>query len=380
MMKASALYSSGFQPLAFGYRLSAFGQLPASRTHENLITECEKVARDQFSRDAACWPKADRRKPKACFLLSRFDLGRLQPNLIYTGRVGDIDHLGYIRERHFVVASDEHDAFGAGLEYVSESRLQVVPRDIVLVDLQHRTLPGNTLIHGNNDRTIVRFLLLLLVLRRLRNERVETAGRERRDDHEDDQQHQQNVDQRGYVDACAGAATLAPHCHCHIEILDISATRGGSKLLAARGGFDWLVCQWSLLLGEQAQLIDSCRTNVIHNRYNGSVLRASVSLHVNALVGLVGQTIADFIAELVGAQLVVIQIDLIVTRDGDQDCVFFIRIRHLLRIVGLRQLDAVTFLQHGRDDHEDDQQNQHHSDHRRDIDIGVDLLAFVSFY
>jgi len=36
MMKASALYSSGFQPLAFGYRLSAFGQLPASRTHENL--------------------------------------------------------------------------------------------------------------------------------------------------------------------------------------------------------------------------------------------------------------------------------------------------------------------------------------------------------
>ena len=36
-------------------------------------------------------------------------------------------------------------------------------------------------------------------------------------------------------------------------------------------------------------------------------------------------------------------------------------------------------LQHGRNDHENDEQHQHHVHHGSDVDVGVDLPAFVAF-
>src|SRR5262245_54118564 len=46
--------------------------------------------------------------------------------------------------------------------------------------------------------------------------------------------------------------------------------------------------------------------------------------------------------------------------------------------LGLRQVDRHTHREQGGRDHEDDQQHEHHVDHRRDVDLGHDGLAPVA--
>src|SRR6266568_56858 len=143
-------------------------------------------------------------------LLTGFDLGRNETHLVHTSSVDFVNYRGYVGEGEIFITLDERNLFSARLEDVFKTALQFIHRDIVLVDLD-----GVVLEHLDDDCALIRLRLFLRLLRRLRNQRVETLGRERCDDHEDDQQHEQHVDQRRYVNVCLRTTVPAANCHCH---------------------------------------------------------------------------------------------------------------------------------------------------------------------
>src|SRR5580693_1358561 len=75
---------------------------------------------------------------RSASLLSGHDLRCHQSNVIHTGRLGDIDHVGHGAEVHIVFALDEHDALGAVGIDIRKSRLQIVLGYVGLVDLVGR--------------------------------------------------------------------------------------------------------------------------------------------------------------------------------------------------------------------------------------------------
>src|ERR1035437_1487617 len=160
-------------------------------------------------------------------LNARFDLGRDQPNFIDTRCVGDVDDLCHIVEGQLGISLDEHDFFGAGLEDVVEAAFQILPRHVVLVDFERRLIAAaSQYLHHNS--AVVAWRLLLLVLGRLGNQRVQTFWSQRCDHHEDDEQHQQDVNHWRYVDVGSGTLAGPPHCHTHKELplLGASARAG----------------------------------------------------------------------------------------------------------------------------------------------------------
>src|SRR5438270_11871074 len=158
-------------------------------------------------------------------LLSCFDLRRNQTDFIDPRSMRDIDHLGYVGERNLVIAFDKHHPFRPRFEYVGQALSQMIPGLVILVDFELRTLPGRRLDHLDDNRPIIRFLLFLLVLRRLRNQSVEAARGKRSNHHKDDEQHKEHVDEWGDVDICCGTSTVVPDCHCHMKSPRESAAR-----------------------------------------------------------------------------------------------------------------------------------------------------------
>ena len=152
-------------------------------------------------------------------LLPGFDFRGYQAYFVHTRRVRNVDHLGHVSEWDVIVALYKHNALGAGLKDIGQTRLQVIPSFIVLIDFEFWTLARSSLHYLNHDSAIIWFLLFLLIFRRLRNERIQTPRSQRRNHHEDDQQNQQDVDEWRYIDIRAGTSTVVPNCHCHIEIL-----------------------------------------------------------------------------------------------------------------------------------------------------------------
>src|SRR6516165_6022619 len=69
-------------------------------------------------------------------LLAGFDLGGNQSDLIDTCGMRDVNYLGYLIKRQIRIRLDKHDLFGAGLENVVQTTFQIVPRHVVLIDLQ----------------------------------------------------------------------------------------------------------------------------------------------------------------------------------------------------------------------------------------------------
>jgi gamma-glutamyltranspeptidase/glutathione hydrolase len=84
-------------------------------------------------------------------------------------------------------------------------------------DLADYRVARRTPILWQHDGAVVGSDLLLLVLGRLRHQRVQPLRRQRGDDHEDDQQHQQHVDQGGDVHVGVRSAARSSHTHCHGE-------------------------------------------------------------------------------------------------------------------------------------------------------------------
>ena len=95
-----------------------------------------------------------------------------------------------------------------------------------------------------------------------------------------------------------------------------------------------------------------------------SVLSASFSLHQAA--------------QLAGIDLVLAEEHAAVAGYRDHNGVVLVGIRHGGGVVHLGHVDLHLVLQHGSDDHENDQQHQHHVHHGGDVDVGIYFLAFVT--
>src|ERR1035437_10018365 len=311
--------------------------------------------------------------PARRWLTAGFDLGRDQPNFIDTRCVGDVDDLCHIVEGQLGISLDEHDFFGAGLEDVVEAAFQILPRHVVLVDFERRLIAAaSQYLHHNS--AVVAWRLLLLVLGRLGNQRVQTFRSQRRDHHEDDEQHQQDVNHWRYVDVGSGALAGPPHCHTHKELplLGASARAGTGCGRLFPGGSSLS------LFGQQTDIIHAGGAHVVHHVHHGAVFGASVGFDKDPLVHFIGQAVLHFGGELVGGNLIGAKEDLPVTHDGHEQGIFLVRVGHGRWAIHLGHVHAHALLQHGRDDHENDEQHQHHVHHRSDVDVGIDLLAFFA--
>src|SRR5947209_1199266 len=107
-------------------------------------------------------------------------------------------------------------------------------------------------------------------------------------------------------------------------------------------------------------------------------MSARIRFHIHDLVGAVSDAILDLVGELFGRYLLRVKEDFAIAHNCHNERIFPVGILHRNRIERLRQVDGHAFLQHGRDHHEDDEQHQHHVDHRGHVDVGVDLGALVS--
>ena len=111
-----------------------------------------------------------------------------------------------------------------------------------------------------------------------------------------------------------------------------------------------------------------------HHPHHCTVIHALVATHIDPLVGAAAR-VGDRLQlgnEFLDLDLGIHQIDLAlgVHRDGE-------RLLVLVEALGLRlrQIDLHADREQRCRHHEDDQQHQHHVDHRRDVDLGHDRLA-----
>jgi hypothetical protein len=58
----------------------------------------------------------------------------------------------------------------------------------------------------------------------------------------------------------------------------------------------------------------------------------------------------------------------------------FLHLRLVLRVGCRRQFHVDALLEHRRNDHHDDQQNQHDVDKRRDVDVGLDVALAAQLH
>src|SRR5260370_10500148 len=145
-------------------------------------------------------------------LLTGFELSGDQTNLVDTSTAHNVDGAGDFHEHYIVVAFDESDFLSALLEDLLDARAEGIPVGIFVVDFKLATV-----IDLDDDGLVLEFLVLLLVRRGLRNERVQALRNERGDDHENDDQHQQNVDQRDDIGRRHRSAGFSSYIHPHSE-------------------------------------------------------------------------------------------------------------------------------------------------------------------
>src|ERR1019366_7283470 len=88
--------------------------------------------------------------------------------------------------------------------------------------------------------------------------------------------------------------------------------------------------------------------------------------------------VSDLDAKFIGGDLVLPKIDAPVARYGHDNGIVLVGVGHGNGVGHLGHVYLHFVLKHGGDVHEDDQQYQHHVHHRCDIDVGVDLTAFVT--
>ena len=86
-----------------------------------------------------------------------------------------------------------------------------------------------------------------------------------------------------------------------------------------------------------------------------AVLGASVGLDEYPFVHLVGQAVFYLRGQLVGLDLIAAEKDLSVAHDGHQQGILLVGVRHRHWIIDPGHVHAHALLQHGRDDHENDE-------------------------
>src|SRR6266487_1020163 len=342
-------------------------------------------------------------------LLTSFELGGNQANLVDAGPAHDVDGAGDVQEQYIVVAFDESNFLGALLEDLFHAGPQTFPGGVFIIDLE-LSVVGDL----DDDSLVFQFDVLLLVGRGLRDERIQALGRERRDDHENDDQHKQNVDQRhdirGRHRPMAGFSNFHPHCESPVG-LGQSASAGhetapgrirrgsysGDRKAVNQISISKRMAQTTLLLetrsnagqqalrssirgrrrrsclsflvplGEQTELIDTGGANLVDDGDNIAILGARIALDINGLVQPAGKTILDLARQIFLQHLRVAQVYLAVTSNGYDNGVILVGVLHVAWIVRRSQVDLVSLLQHGGDHHEDDQQDEHDVGHGNNV-------------
>src|SRR5579859_2327871 len=122
-----------------------------------------------------------------------------------------------------------------------------------------------------------------------------------------------------------------------------------------------------IALRQQPDLIHARGADLIDHRDNVAILGARVALHVHHFFQPVGDAVFHLRHDLFLGDAVAAQEDVAVAGDGHHDGVVFIGVLHVLGVVGARQVHLFAFLQHGGDDHEDDQQHKHDVRHGNDV-------------
>ena len=114
-------------------------------------------------------------------------------------------------------------------------------------------------------------------------------------------------------------------------------------------------------------MVDARGTDFVDDFDDPAVLGAGVALDVNSMVHATGEDVLDLVGErfLFGPD--VLEIDGAVFGDRDNDGVVLVGFLHLMGVVGHRQVDRRCLLQHGCDDHEDDQKHEHDVGHGDDV-------------
>src|SRR5262249_54197330 len=155
--------------------------------------------------------------------------------------------------------------------------------------------------------------------------------------------------ERPHVYICVGLDLLFYPFHC-------------SRLLPAD-----LITQ---ALSEQTHFVDACVADIVHNLDYIAILRAAVALDEHCFVQFARQEVIDLRSKIVDVHFVLTKIKFSVARDSDKDSIVPIGFFHVDGFFCLGYLDADALLQHWRDDHEDDQKDEHHVRHRRYVDVG----------
>src|SRR5438128_1970040 len=131
-----------------------------------------------------------------------------------------------------------------------------------------------------------------------------------------------------------------------------------------------------LLLGPDLDIGDAGPVQRLHHVTGGGELDTSVALQKDGLVRVPPALLGDRLSQPLQRHAIAAQVDLAEVRNGHDDVAVVV----VALVVVLRdgQIDVDALAQHGRDDHEDDEQDQHDVDQRRDIDVGLQLTRRAS--
>src|SRR5262249_46301680 len=111
-------------------------------------------------------------------LLAGLELGGDPTDFVDASSAHDVDSARDLLELNLLVALHERHLFGAFLEDLLDARTQLIPVSVLIVDLELVVFE-----HLDDNGFVLQFLILLLILVGLRNERVQALGNQRSDDH-----------------------------------------------------------------------------------------------------------------------------------------------------------------------------------------------------
>src|ERR1700739_214404 len=125
-----------------------------------------------------------------------------------------------------------------------------------------------------------------------------------------------------------------------------------------------------IAFGQQTQLIDAGRANLVDDGDNGAIFGPSIALQVHGLIQLAGNAVLHLSGQVRFLYLGVAKEDISVASNSHHDRIFLVGILHVPGSVGARHIHWLVLLQHGRDDHENDQKHEHDVRHRNDVRRG----------